>query len=353
MLNRKEPYLVLIAEDELLVRVGINLTVPWADFNMDVIGLAEDGISAWKLYQQHSPALVLTDIRMPGLDGIELVQRIRQENQTCEIIIITCLEDFDILYQLMQMRITGYLLKATMTKAEMEKLIKKAWQNLETLADSDDKPAPVSVINQTKMDLTTDLAKGDEHPADWQLGEDTFITAQLCLALRFTGEQSNLLKSVVIEIFQRRLLPTETGRVFTTKDLSLFVFFHYTAEQHESFTQNIEELTLYVQEIFSVDLRLATLRINERLDRLDWLLETATSVLDNTYFFPDNYHYLDLTTTKQPLNPQLRLSLLFLQEKVMARLPALIFQQKRGLLKDCFEQLEAALLLHKDQFNLR
>lgn len=70
---------LLIAEDEELFRRELVHTIPWEDFGFALIGAAEDGLCALRLIRERSPELVLCDIRMPGLDGIELLKRVADD----------------------------------------------------------------------------------------------------------------------------------------------------------------------------------------------------------------------------------------------------------------------------------
>ena len=55
----------LIAEDELLVRMGIISSVPWSELDIAVVGEAGDGLEAWQLYQEYHPDIIVLDILMP------------------------------------------------------------------------------------------------------------------------------------------------------------------------------------------------------------------------------------------------------------------------------------------------
>ena len=72
--------------------MGIASSVPWLEHDMCVIGEAADGMSAWLLYQKYHPDLVITDIRMPKMDGLELIRRIHEDNPACRIIVVTNVE---------------------------------------------------------------------------------------------------------------------------------------------------------------------------------------------------------------------------------------------------------------------
>ena len=123
-------YTVLIAEDELLVRIGIASSVPWAEMNLRLIGEAEDGESAWNLYEKFRPDIVITDIRMPGMDGMELLRRIRGEDRECAVIIITNVEHDETLREAQMLGITDVLLKASMKQEYIRLALEKACQSL-------------------------------------------------------------------------------------------------------------------------------------------------------------------------------------------------------------------------------
>ena len=66
-------YQVLFAEDELLVRLGLQNSIPWENYDMELTAQADNGITAFELFQKLRPDVVLTDIRMEGMDGYELI----------------------------------------------------------------------------------------------------------------------------------------------------------------------------------------------------------------------------------------------------------------------------------------
>ncbi len=73
-------YKVLIVEDEMLVRVGLKNSINWNKFNMDVIADVANGQTALEKYESEAPDLIITDIKMPIMDGMELITRIRKND---------------------------------------------------------------------------------------------------------------------------------------------------------------------------------------------------------------------------------------------------------------------------------
>lgn len=90
-------YKVLFAEDELLVRLGLQNSIPWSKYQMELSALAENGIEAFRLFESIRPDVLITDLRMEGMDGVELVKRVRQIDKDCAIVVVSCMNDFETL----------------------------------------------------------------------------------------------------------------------------------------------------------------------------------------------------------------------------------------------------------------
>lgn len=80
-------YTVYLADDEQLIREGLAETIPWDSLGMNLIGTAEDGRQALKEIRELKPDVVLTDIRMPYLDGLDLIGKIREDHPSCRVVI--------------------------------------------------------------------------------------------------------------------------------------------------------------------------------------------------------------------------------------------------------------------------
>lgn len=85
---------VMLVDDNMLIRQSIYQTIPWDSIGCEVIGEAANGEEALNLAKDCSPDLIITDIRMPQVDGLELTERIRSQNPWCKVIIITGYDEF-------------------------------------------------------------------------------------------------------------------------------------------------------------------------------------------------------------------------------------------------------------------
>lgn len=126
-------YRVLFAEDELLVRLGLKNSIRWADYEMEVVGEADNGITALELFCRLKPDVLITDIKMGGMDGYELIRRVRDIDGSCAIVIISCLDDFETLRKMMGYCIIGYILKASMTFEEIGDVLDRTRRYLKNI----------------------------------------------------------------------------------------------------------------------------------------------------------------------------------------------------------------------------
>ena len=101
---------VLLAEDQAMVRGALSALLK-LESDLDVIGTAADGEEAWALIQRDRPDVVVTDIEMPRMTGLELAQRIRERDVGCKVIILTTFARPGFLRRALDAGVSGYLLK--------------------------------------------------------------------------------------------------------------------------------------------------------------------------------------------------------------------------------------------------
>ena len=128
-------YKVLIVEDEIFVRLGIKMSVEWEKLGMEVAGDAENGKQALEIYEKEHPDIILTDLKMPVLDGMGLIRRIREKDHTTRIVILSCLEEFHLVQQAISMDVSDYILKLTMTQEDMERILHKVKGELDVIKE--------------------------------------------------------------------------------------------------------------------------------------------------------------------------------------------------------------------------
>jgi two-component system response regulator YesN len=108
-----------VIDDEVLVRKGIVSSIDWNHYDIDIVGEATDGISGMELIRATKPHIVLTDIRMPHMDGLELTRMIHKELPETKILILSVLEDFQTVREALRLGVVDYVQKLLMTPDEL------------------------------------------------------------------------------------------------------------------------------------------------------------------------------------------------------------------------------------------
>ena len=142
-------YTILIVEDEHLVRQGLTKLVNVATYDMEIIGQAENGRQAWDLIQKQVPDIILTDINMPQLNGIQLASLVRETFPQVHLVFLTGYDDFDYALSAVKLGVDDYLLKP-FSRQDIEEMLGKIKQKL----DKEEK-------EEQLQDLLTDKFEGN------------------------------------------------------------------------------------------------------------------------------------------------------------------------------------------------
>lgn len=102
---------VLIVEDEEMIRKGIVLTVDWAALGCVVVGEAANGLEGLEVARRLEPTLIITDLKMPQMDGIEMLTALRAEGCKAHVIILTAYDQFSYVRSALRLGAVDYLLK--------------------------------------------------------------------------------------------------------------------------------------------------------------------------------------------------------------------------------------------------
>lgn len=102
---------VLIVDDEAIVRKGIVLGVDWMAMDCVIVGEAANGVEGLEAAENYNPNLIITDVRMPRMDGIEMMRELRSRGCRAHAIFLTAYSDFEYVRSAVQLGAVDYLLK--------------------------------------------------------------------------------------------------------------------------------------------------------------------------------------------------------------------------------------------------
>ena len=125
-------YQVYIVDDAVLTRKALVMTMPWDQWGCVVVGSADDGDHALCEIREMEPDIVITDIRMVRLSGLDLIGRCREEGIRSQFIIISGYNEFEYAKAALQMEVLDYILKP-IDDEELQKAVQKAIQRIENL----------------------------------------------------------------------------------------------------------------------------------------------------------------------------------------------------------------------------
>ena len=113
---------IFLAEDEVIVRETIKRMIPWEDLGFELVGEAADGEMALPLLIRQKPDLLITDIKMPFMDGLTLAKLAKKELPELKIVILSGYDDFNYAKQAINIGVEDYLLKPITKNALIERL---------------------------------------------------------------------------------------------------------------------------------------------------------------------------------------------------------------------------------------
>lgn len=123
-------YRIILVDDEEEVRKGIIRKIDWETLGFQVVGDAENGQDALEKIEQLEPNVVMTDIRMPYMDGLTLTSWIRQKYPSVKVLIFSGFDDFEYAQQAIKLNVTEYILKPVNVE-ELTQILNRVRENLD------------------------------------------------------------------------------------------------------------------------------------------------------------------------------------------------------------------------------
>ncbi len=123
-------YKILIVDDEIFVRMGLKMSIDWASRGFELLGEASNGQEALEKISETPPDIVITDIKMPVMDGIGLIKEISSSYPAIKCLVLSNYDEFELVKEAMKLGAVDYFLKVTI---ESDKLLEALEQVCEKL----------------------------------------------------------------------------------------------------------------------------------------------------------------------------------------------------------------------------
>lgn len=114
---------VLVVDDEKMVRIGLVNFMPWKEFGMEVVGEANNGENALKFIENNKVDLLLTDLSMPVMSGIELMKEVSKHHPHIQTVVLTLHTDFEYVQEALRLGAIDYIAKTQLEKEQFEDVL--------------------------------------------------------------------------------------------------------------------------------------------------------------------------------------------------------------------------------------
>jgi DNA-binding NarL/FixJ family response regulator len=169
----RKPVRVVIADDHQVVREGLQMILAESDGEIVVVGEASDGDEAVRLATQVQPDVVLMDLSMPRVDGLEATRRLREAGVPARVLILTSFADGEGVRDAVRAGVTGYLMKDVL-KSELLTAIRLAADGVPTLHPraqqhlmrgiaEPESPSPFGALTPRERDVLALIAQGESN----------------------------------------------------------------------------------------------------------------------------------------------------------------------------------------------
>ena len=172
-------YSILIIDDEPIVKIALRSILPWEEHGFSICGTASNGLEAMSLIEKHQPDVIITDLKMPEMDGLELIRTLKEKNYPGEILVLSNYEDFDSVRSALLLGAADYLLKIKISPDTLLACLNKTTEKLQEKADRK-VPVPAETVSENRTRLLLSFFEGEIFPFLLYRSKTPAQTCALC-----------------------------------------------------------------------------------------------------------------------------------------------------------------------------
>lgn len=316
-------YKIAIIDDEQIVREGIRDLVDWQSLRLEVVGDAEDGEKGYALIEAKRPDIVLLDINMPKINGLELTRMIVERYKNIKIILITGYDEFGYAREALRLGVEDYILKPV-TRAEITELLRKLVLKLET--EEKQKKQQITMERQIEKsshllrqellrqiiygDIDGQLAKKRAEDLDIPTNKKNYGIALLEGDKNEIFDNKDLLDFALTNIINEWLEAEGIGILFRTEGLKHAIFYYHDKDDVRServYISYLDEIKKIVEKHLNTTISIGVGGLVEHWDHLSNSYSEAKVALGQRFFLGNSMVIIggeELTpkTISQPKN---------------------------------------------------
>ncbi|WP_433707121.1 response regulator transcription factor [Paenibacillus illinoisensis] len=153
----------MIVDDELPILENLRLILPWEDMGIEITGTARSGIEALDKVADCHPDIMLCDIRMPTMDGLELIRILRERGESCEIILLTGYQQFEYARTAIRYNVHEYICKP-IDYSDLENKLRELTEQIiqKRVTSESERHRSIEMENWIRHKHVTDLLRGEK-----------------------------------------------------------------------------------------------------------------------------------------------------------------------------------------------
>lgn len=288
---------ILIVDDELIMRQGIAHMVDWEKEGFQIIGQASNGQEAIEIIKYDTPHIVITDVVMPKVDGIELAQYIQKNYPSIKILVLSSYSDFDYVKSSFKNGAVDYILKPSLNLAQLLETLKKSASSFSDLSVTNESPDDEYMLNQ--------LLIGPQSNIDFDLISKMFIHNSFCLfglnikTLKYDHKTEKDLIDSLNYSLQNSSSPEYVIKKITGKDDFLLFIINFNSNKYDA----LLELTASIADKNALNFKDTFFIVScvfSSLDKLKSTFENNFVELSNESFYNKGVKLLISSEFKAP-----------------------------------------------------
>ncbi|MGG0823554.1 response regulator [Paenibacillus turicensis] len=283
-------YRIMIVDDEVILRSGIVHLCNWSDYGIEFVAQAANGQEALALIEAHSPHVVITDIVMPVMDGVELTKNIKKMYPHIKIVVLSSYSEFNYVREVFKYGVTDYLLKPKVSAEELIALIQSLCSDVD-LPMLSHEPAKFDrslVLSQwlnqdTTLDPTLDDATIEELKAQFPFPHFHMVKASTNLILMRTSYNQSQMEQIILQNAQTYLSELHYTVVFLKNEM--LVLSNYDLSQEEHVRLAISQFAIEIQNTFNY-ISFVSAQPFQQFEEILPQHERLTPYLGKLFYFP-------------------------------------------------------------------
>ena len=247
---------VFLAEDEIVMREGIKNNIDWQGEGFEFVGDAGDGELAYPIIQKTRPDILITDIKMPFMDGLELSRLVKHELPETKIILLSGYDEFQYAKEAIDIGITDYLVKPV-TGAQLIGTLKKIGQKIEEERGKQKQQAPEEARSAGRQRLFRHMVSGKHTYASVfqeakELGLELIAEQYNIMMLQLFSEEKEDVLPEKIKAFEQELekYMEQSGNLIVAKQSRAEYDFVLKGTGQQSLAETTEQVKSLLAEYF-------------------------------------------------------------------------------------------------------